>query len=61
MVNKAQNQRRCDFDTDDLNDIMDNLAAKRLRATSHVRSLTNADEWLVVEDERGQQKQVKIH
>lgn len=61
MVNRTQNQRRCEFDTDDLDAIIDRLAAKRLRATAHVRSLLSDEEFLIVEDVRGQQQQIQIH
>lgn len=61
MVNGTQNQRRCEFDTDDLDAIMDRLAAERLRAVAHQRSLMNADQWLIVEDEAGKTSSIKIH
>lgn len=56
-----QERRSHGFTDAELNAIMDDLAAKRLRAVAHQRSLMNDDEWLVVEDEAGKTSSIKIH
>lgn len=57
-----QERRSHSFTDAELNDIMDLLAAKRLRATAHVRNLLDDDdEFLIVEDEAGKTSSIKIH
>lgn len=57
MTSKTQ---RYAFDPQDLDEIMDQIAERRLIAEGHLRSLHSDRKWLVARDEAGQRRQIEL-